>query len=167
MIKKLLILAVIGLALYASAHWYALRQQAAFVAQMKDRFAGHSLEYLEDRKYLFLRAPGEKPDGIDLGHPRRVLLWRLTSAEAADGTAKYYWLIDNGERSQQLPFFAVEPSVMLGILKKAIPDIDVDKALKRAAAFEQNRFVSCTVWASPTDERAYKGNNGEKGACGP
>lgn len=165
MIRKLLVLGIICMLLYAAAQEYALRKQAAFVAQMKAGLAGHGVDYLDEKKYLSLRTPGKNPDGINLDHPRRVLLWRLGASEAADGQAKYYWLIENDERSLQIPFFAVEPPAMLNILRKAIPEIDADKALKRAATFERNGFVSCTLWAAPSDERAYKGNNGEKGAC--
>ena len=110
MMRRLIALIAVGMILYGAAQWYAMRQQAAFIAQMKSDFAGYRVEYIAAKKYLFLHAPGEKPDGIDLGHPRRVLLWRLSATEAADGRAKHYWMIENSERSLQVPFFAVEPT---------------------------------------------------------
>ena len=167
MIQRVGVVLAFSVGLYGVMHCYKVQQHDKFVAQMKSNFSGYRIEHFEHERLLFLHEPNKKPDGIDLARVRRVLLWKLVASEAADGRTRYSWVIENNDQSFSVPFFAIEPSSMLKILKVEIPEIDANKALKRSSEFERDAFIFCTVWASPSDERAYGGNNGTNGSCAP
>ncbi|WP_375769460.1 hypothetical protein NR798_00840 [Archangium gephyra] len=149
MVKKLLLTALAGLALWGSCRLSSERKHDQFLAEKKSEFSGYRVEYLEKEKSLFLHQPNGDKDGVELAKLNKVFLWRLHAAGAVDNKTRYFWVIQNQFRSFSIPYFSMEPHAMLLLLKKELPEIDIEKSLRYADQFEHDKFDFCNIWASP------------------
>ena len=163
--KSILIAAVLGVAAFGAYRWHSSRQADRFVAEKKSEFSGYRVEHFEREKLLFLHRPDGTKNGVELAGLRRAYLYRLNASDAANNQNNYSWVIDSPRLGFSIPYFSVDPSLVLGILKKEHPEIDIEQSLKRAREFERDQFNFCTIWAPPgsTEIRPEK----RYSACAP
>lgn len=168
MTRTIFRITILGLLVWGGGHWYSSYEHDQFIAKMKSEFSAYRIEYFEQERLLFRHPPAGKREGIELTNLNRVILWRLDASDASDNQTHYYWIIENPGRDFTVPYFAIEPAAMLNILKKEIPELDIQKSLKHAAEFENGKFTFCTTWASQKHiEATRKVARTDKNTCAP
>jgi hypothetical protein len=119
-----------------------------FLAQRRAEAAGYRLEHFEPERLLFIRRANDDKDGVELATLRSVVLRRQKASDSVDGKARYFWDFGGPERVVSAPFFAVEPSTVIGILDGELAGFDEVAALRMATTFERNEASLCVLWAS-------------------
>ena len=147
--KSIPIAIALGIVAFSAYRWYSSRQTDRFVAEKKAEFSGYHVEHFERERLLFLHRPDGTKNGVELAGLRRAYLSRLNASDAANNQNNYSWVIDGPPIAFSIPYFSVDPSLVLGILKKEHPEIDIDRSLERAREFERDKFNFCTIWALP------------------
>lgn len=164
--KTIALALVLCLLAFGGYKWHSARQADEFAKASRSELGGYRLEYLENEKLLFVHAPDGSRDGVELKELSRISLERIPARDNATNADLYFWRIRPKERRElAIKYFSVDAPALLGILKKAIPDLDVERALKRAGQFERKEFNFCSVWMAPGEaeivpERGYS-------ACAP
>ena len=141
--KSILMAVVLGLVAFGAYRWYSWRQTDRFVAEKKSEFSGYHVEHFERERLLFLHRPDGTKDGVELAGLRRAYLYRLNASDATNNQNNYSWVIDSPPVGPfSIPYFSVDPSLFLGILKKEHPEIDIEQSLKRTREFEHDNSIS-------------------------
>lgn len=149
------------LLIFGGYQWHTSRQTEQFVRAKRAEFSGYRLEYFPNEKILFIHAPDGSRDGVELTGLSRVSLEKMNAYDNTTNQDVYFWRIRPADRrALTIRYFSVDQLVLLNILKKAIPDLDIEKSLKRTTQFERNQFNFCSIWMSPGEteirpERGY------------
>jgi hypothetical protein len=159
--RAIVIVAALSLVVVFSYRWYSSRQADRFVAEKKAEFSGYRVEYMEQQKLMFLHRPDGSKDGVDMARLRRVDLYRRNARDSANNQKSYFWRIGAPPIDILIPYFSVDPAVMLQVLKKEHPELDLGWSLNQTKKFEHDKFNLCTIWAQPGngDLSSEKGYN--------
>ena len=153
--KIIAVTVALSVLIFGGYQWHSSRQidQMDRIAKAKrSELSGYRLEYFEDEKLLFVHAPDGSRDGVELKDLNRISLERIYARDNTTNEDIYFWRIRPREgRALTIKYFSVDPLALLRILKTAIPDLDIEKSLKRVGQFERNRFNFCSVWMSSTE----------------
>lgn len=164
--KKLIVTGVaVAIAIAIAYRWQSSREAERFIAEKKAEFSGYRVEYFEHERLLFLHSPDGSKTGVDMAKLRRAHLYRRNAADSTNNQKNYYWRIDAPPTDLFIPYFSIEPLVILEILKKEHPEIDVEESLKHARDFERNKFNFCTIWA-PSGSKEIETERGYS-VCAP
>jgi hypothetical protein len=164
--KTIAVTVALCLLIFGGYQWHSSRQADQFAKTKRSELSGYRLEYFENEKLLFVHAPDGSRDGVELKELNRISLERIYARDNTTNEDIYFWRIRPRERRVlTIKYFSVDPLALLSILKKAIPDLDIERSLKRTGQFERNKFNFCSVWMSPGEveivpERGYS-------ACAP
>ncbi len=159
--RVIIIVAVLSFVLFLSYRWYSSRQADRFVTEKKAEFSGYRVEYLEQQRLLFLHRPDGSKDGVDMTKLRLVSLYRRNAHDSVNNQTAYYWQFGAEPIAILIPYFSVDPAVMLEVLKKEHPELDLGWSLDQTKKFERREFNLCTIWAQPGngDLASEKGYN--------
>jgi hypothetical protein len=159
--KTIAVTVVLCLLMFGGYQWYSSRQAEQFVKAKRSELSGYRLEYFENEKLLFVHSPDGSRDRVELTGLNRVSLERIYGRDNTTNEDSYFWRIRPAERrALTIMYFSVDPLTLISILKKAIPDLDIETSLKRIAEFERNEYNFCSIWMSPGEielvpERGY------------
>lgn len=158
--KKILFLAaILAVAVFFGVQWRTTQQTERLIKAQRAEFSGHRVTYFEQERLIVLQRPDGSKDGMELEGLRRASLYRMNAAQSANNQNAYFWHIAGPTRVLAIPYFAVDPAMILNMLKKEHPEVDVAWSLTQARAFERDGFNFCAVW----DHRGDKVTALEKG----
>jgi len=159
--KTIAVTVVLCLLMFGGYQWHSSRQTDQFVKAKRSELSGYRLEYFENEKLLFIHSPDGSRDGVELTGLNRISLEKIYARDNTTNEDIYFWRIRPTERrALTIKYFSVDPLTLLSIIKKAIPDLDIEKSLKYADQFERNKYNFCSIWMSPgqieiVPERGY------------
>ena len=122
--------------------------QKTFLAERRAEAVGYRLEHFDKERLLFVHHPNGEKDGVELAALKSVYLRRQNASDSVDGKARYFWDFRGPERVVSAPFFATEPSAVIGVLDRELTGFDELAATRMATAFARNEASSCLLWAS-------------------
>ncbi len=161
--KTLLGIIALCAALFAAYTLHANARHREFVASMKEQHRGYRLEHFANEKLLFLHGPDGSRQGMPLQRKciEEVVLTKTLASENTFNKDLYQWQVRYARsvRPDQphawirptfmVPYFAVDPREFLGILRRELPEIEVEPALELAGRLERDDCVGCVVWSHP------------------
>ena len=124
------------------------QDQKTFLAERRAEAVGYRLEHFERERLIFVHHPNGEKDGVELARLQRVFLRRQKASDSVDGKTRYFWDFGGPDRVVSAPFFSVEPSAVIGILKRELAGFDEVGATRMSTAFERSEASFCMVWIS-------------------
>lgn len=157
--RTLIIVVAVGLVAFGAQRWFSARRAEKAIAERRAELPGYRLEHFEGERLLFLHRPDGSKTGVDLARLQTAYLARMNAADVTKNQNRYSWVMIGPPIAVIIPYFAVEPSLMVRILKKEHPELDTLQSLRRAREFEHDKFNFCTIWAAPgsAEIRAERG----------
>ena len=141
------------------------QNQKTFLAERRAEAVGYRIEHFERERQIFVHHPNGEKDGVELAALRSVFLRRQKASDSVDGKARYFWDFGGPERVVSAPFFAAEPSAVIGILDRELAGFDEVAAMRMSTAFGRNEASFCLLWASADYLKETRSNKEEE--CRP